>query len=179
MTRRWVFAIGALAIAGCKPSRETARPPAPTTLEEAQARLAANADDLRAAGVDVPAPAGYDEDAGDAGGDGEEVAPTDDAAPPEPGPAPTTAVDGVRADPAEAERSVVFKESKRERRAARNRTSTRCERVCGLAEATCDLQVQICELSDRHPGDVRYADTCARAELQCDAAARECQICDD
>ena len=27
--------------------------------------------------VDVPAPAGYDEDAGDAGGDGEEVAPTD------------------------------------------------------------------------------------------------------
>ncbi len=175
MKHGWILALGVLAVVGCKPPTQGSSPPAPATLEEAQARLDANADALQAEGVYLP-PATGEVPAGEEA-DGDERTPHDDEAPPEPGPAPTTATDGVQAD--EAERGAVSKAFKRERRAARNRPSTRCERLCGLAEATCDLQVQICELSDRHPGDVRYADTCARAELQCDAAARECQICDD
>lgn len=148
------------------------RQPAPTTLDEAQARLAENADALQAAGVYVPPAPGRDRGAE---GDG---ARADAVAPAEPDDAPTTTSRAGAPEEAE-ERAIVSKEAKKDRRAARNRTSTRCERVCGLAEATCDLQVQICELSDRHPGDVRYADTCARAQQQCDAAARECQRCDD
>lgn len=74
-----------------------------------------------------------------------------------------------------------------ERREGRRRLSsrsrrdvdTRCERVCRLAEATCELETQICELAARHPDEPRYAQACMRAEQQCEAASRACETCED
>ncbi len=63
-------------------------------------------------------------------------------------------------------------------RKKRKESRTRCERVCDLADATCQLQDRICGLADQHVTDIRYEEACARAELQCDAADRACQLCD-
>jgi hypothetical protein len=64
-------------------------------------------------------------------------------------------------------------------RASRRDTSTRCERVCDLAEATCELEAQICELAERHPDEPRYEQACLRAEQQCRAASDACQRCEE
>lgn len=68
--------------------------------------------------------------------------------------------------------------SRRERR-ERDEQPTRCERVCDLADATCDLEAQICDLASRHPREQRYQRACERAEQQCEAAMDACDRCED
>lgn len=71
------------------------------------------------------------------------------------------------------------KSSRRNRRAksARSSPPTRCERLCSLAQTTCDLRDRICTMADRHFGDVRYATSCQRAEDQCEAVRSQCESC--
>jgi hypothetical protein len=77
--------------------------------------------------------------------------------------------------PTERRRGARRKLSSRSRRDA----DTRCERLCRLAEATCELETQICELAARHPGEPRYEQACLRAEQQCIAASDACQRCEE
>jgi hypothetical protein len=71
------------------------------------------------------------------------------------------------------------KSPRRNRRAkmARSAPPTRCERLCGLAQSTCDLRDRICRMAERHFGDIRYATSCQRAEDQCDAVRSQCESC--
>lgn len=52
-----------------------------------------------------------------------------------------------------------------------------CERRCQLAAAICDLEGSICDLADRHEGEDRYADACARASDDCTRAEEACVAC--
>ena len=53
----------------------------------------------------------------------------------------------------------------------------RCDRICSIAEATCDLSEQICELADAHEGEARYTQACDRAGTQCTDAGDACSAC--
>lgn len=53
----------------------------------------------------------------------------------------------------------------------------RCAMICDLAAATCDLQGRICDLAERHPGEERYSQVCARATSDCERARQACQEC--
>lgn len=127
-----------------------------------------------------PEPAGDDDGAGAS-------PPEPTAKPSEPQPMPTVAPTSAYESEGLASESPSLGSSSVERREGRRRLSsrsrrdadTRCERVCRLAEATCELETQICELAARHPDEPRYAQACARAEQQCDAASRACQSCED
>ncbi|MEM6995524.1 MAG: hypothetical protein AAF721_33750 [Myxococcota bacterium] len=54
----------------------------------------------------------------------------------------------------------------------------RCNRICDLAESTCALAQQVCELATRHEGDERYESACAQATLQCESASDACDHCE-
>ena len=60
---------------------------------------------------------------------------------------------------------------------AASRTGDRCQRICGLAEATCDLHDRICSLADAHDGEPRYAAACERADDDCRRASEACRAC--
>jgi len=124
-------------------------------------------------------------DDGDEAGDEPTVDP--EPGPPEPMPTPT-ASPGTQPDYEGAELTSAAPDSPAERRregkrrlSARSRrdTDTRCDRLCGLAEATCELETQICELATRHPDEPRYQQACLRAEQQCIAASDACQRCEE
>ncbi|MCY0988469.1 hypothetical protein OV203_15160 [Nannocystis sp. ILAH1] len=55
--------------------------------------------------------------------------------------------------------------------------SNRCQSICDLSAATCELEGKICDLATRHPGDPRYGDLCRRADDDCRLAAEACQRC--
>jgi hypothetical protein len=120
--------------------------------------------------------------------DGQDVT-SPEPQPPDPGPAPTTMPEthaapqaellADDADSASSKSPSEHRRASRRRLAARRDTDTRCDRVCGLAEATCELEAQICELAARHPDEPRYAQACVRAEQQCEAASEACQRCED
>jgi hypothetical protein len=199
--------LGASTAAGCRPQRKDAQSPGPSTIEEAERRLAANAEALSAEGIVVPTrvavstvpspivrdplepPPAEDSDT-DPDGPSPDPEPTDvpfdedapESQPPEPSPSREVDEDSpAPAAPRDQERSFRFDKRRGVRvtdRNKRKKNRTRCERVCDLAEATCDLQLQICGLAERHVTDVRYEEACSRAELQCEAAARECRACD-
>lgn len=129
-------------------------------------------------------PAGVDFDDGSGAEPGEDP----EISAPEPGPTPTAmpetrpAYAGVAPADESMERdapALRSREAKKRRLAARREASTRCERVCGLAEATCELETQICELAARHPEEPRYQQACLRAEQQCIAASEACQRCEE
>lgn len=61
--------------------------------------------------------------------------------------------------------------------AAETDPAARCERICDLAEATCDLEGRICALADEHPTERRYADVCGRAQDDCARANEACEGC--
>jgi hypothetical protein len=194
-----------LAATGCR--GRDAQAPTATTIEEAERQLADNRRALEAAGISVPsatvavAPGPPPEPEGDGEGadepddeGGGETEPIEEAPQPEPAPEiydqPTYAEDAPgRAPRAESDDAYEAQDedtrtvgsSVRERRRSRKsrrKQATRCERMCELAEATCDLQLQICALAERHATDVRYDRACQQAQLQCDAAARECERCE-
>jgi hypothetical protein len=120
-----------------------------------------------------------------------EISPEPVPQPPDPGPGPTTAPTTAPEPHAAPEAELLaddgassispseHRRASRRRLAARRDTDTRCDRVCGLAEATCELEAQICELAARHPDEPRYAQACVRAEQQCEAASQACQRCED
>ena len=56
---------------------------------------------------------------------------------------------------------------------------SRCTRICDIAESTCALAQQVCDLAAKHPDKPRYAKACTRAEQQCDAATEACDTCED
>jgi hypothetical protein len=121
---------------------------------------------------------------GDDDGSGVSDPPEPTAHPSEPMPttAPTSVYEGelLGAESPSVDSSVQRREG-RQRASSRSRrdTDTRCERVCRLAEATCELETQICELAARHPDEPRYAQACARADQQCEAASQACQRCEE
>lgn len=55
--------------------------------------------------------------------------------------------------------------------------SNRCQNICDLSAATCELEGKICDLATRHPEDPRYGDLCRRADDDCRQAAEACQRC--
>ncbi|MFZ6183218.1 hypothetical protein [Nannocystis pusilla] len=55
--------------------------------------------------------------------------------------------------------------------------SNRCQNICDLSAATCELEGKICDLATRHPDDPRYGDLCRRADDDCRQAAEACQRC--
>lgn len=57
------------------------------------------------------------------------------------------------------------------------KTATRCTELCALASTACDLRAQICELAEDHVGEPRYEDACWRATDQCDRASTACDDC--
>ncbi|MEM6995634.1 MAG: hypothetical protein AAF721_34300 [Myxococcota bacterium] len=90
------------------------------------------------------------------------------------------AVDAEMEEPAKGRRRRRSRRRRAERttRAERRASSSRCDRVCDLAEATCGLAGHICSLAEKHPDDARYLEACVRAERQCDAADQACQACE-
>lgn len=56
-------------------------------------------------------------------------------------------------------------------------TGNRCQNICDLSAATCELEGKICDLATRHPEDPRYGDLCRRADDDCRQAAEACQRC--
>lgn len=53
----------------------------------------------------------------------------------------------------------------------------RCEEICQVAAAVCDLETRICDLAASHPGEAAYEDLCVRARGDCVAAADACEAC--
>ena len=201
---RWSFTLAALATLAlaCKPAYKPRQPEATVAddIDDIEAALSRNADDLEAAGLAVargsasqdvavgaepPAPepepepdvggevAVEDEDLEEGAVEADEEAPEPIVA--EPMPAP---------DAAPAERSRDYRSSREtafdrwlRRRRERKAAEARCQRICDLAEATCDLSERICELASRHQDELRYENACAAAEAQCSLAASACREC--
>lgn len=195
--RVWVLGIVAgLPLTACRAKGRSEAPGRDVrgwTLAEIEAELQRNDQALASAGIMVaaasvppvttaePAPATEptgEEAPAEADDAGEGVQPT---TPEAYEPAPTAAPPDYADEPLEAEASSYGQGRERQRRASahRDQAPSRCERVCDLAEATCELETQICELAERHPDEPRYAQACARAEQQCEAAARACDRCED
>ncbi|WAS93801.1 hypothetical protein [Nannocystis punicea] len=55
--------------------------------------------------------------------------------------------------------------------------TNRCQNICDLSAATCELEGKICDLAARHSEDPRYGDLCRRADDDCRQAAEACQRC--
>lgn len=53
----------------------------------------------------------------------------------------------------------------------------RCERICSLKDAICEVSERICALAETHEDDSKYTDACARSETRCDEAATACSSC--
>jgi hypothetical protein len=201
--RPWVLLpLAAMALVACKPK---SKPDAPGrdvrswTLAEIEAELARNDQALAGEGIVVAmaSPTGRDDgptatpwadaetEALDAGADDDDGTDAVDpvARPVMPGPAPVDAPAAPSYEPEARERTSADGPARTNRRRsssrARRDAATRCERVCGLSEATCELEAQICTLAMRHPDEPRYAQACARAEQQCIAAVDACDRCEE
>jgi hypothetical protein len=68
-------------------------------------------------------------------------------------------------------------EAEPDRSPDRRGQAQRCSDVCDLREAICELEVQICSLSEGHGDDPTYANACRRAGDDCDTADDECDRC--
>lgn len=142
----------------------TSAPPATASdpLADAESRLADNATNMRALGLELGATAAKDEEPRKSAG-----------APPPPPPPPLD--DGPEgggtknvAPKAEPETSATT---------ASTRASDRCTQICDLAAVACELQEQICTLAESHVGEPRYEDACWRARDQCDVGQDACTAC--
>lgn len=194
--RRWLAALALALVGACKApatGATAAHEPVADDLDAIAQALADNEAELSAAGIVVvarnePPPVvespSKAEDSGEApGGPAQEEPVADEeqprlsgAEPKTPAPAPTAAPADERVTTEAAHR-----ERRRPRRFERHRaddTPPRCERLCGLAETTCELRDRVCSLAERHPDDVRYDVSCRRAGDQCDAASAHCMACE-
>lgn len=184
----------ALALAGCKAAPTRGRVELADDIDAIERALAERGAELEQAGavlayrdVREPTPTAptREEQLGDGAGadaspDAAPVTPTPGTdAPPEPN--RPTEVDSADAPSlststagADLDRESV-RERRRSKRGVRQSADeevSRCDRLWGLADATCGLRTRVCALAGRHLGDIRYAVACRRAEDQC-AAARE------
>ena len=165
-------------LAGCRANAPSSAPaPRLDDIAAIEAELADNNERLQAQGLYVPAPTpapvpadpmDYTDEEQD--GDDEAAAPVMPSPPPEPATeAKTTAINR-----SERERDARgFTRKREEKRAQKDR----CERICDLAETTCDLSARICALADEHVDDVRYEEACDRAKVQCEIASEACDDC--
>ncbi len=55
--------------------------------------------------------------------------------------------------------------------------ASRCERICSLKDAICDVSQRICGLAESHEDDRKYADACARSQSRCEQATTACSNC--
>lgn len=53
----------------------------------------------------------------------------------------------------------------------------RCETICDLSTAICQLRDNICALAPRHPDEPRYQVACQRAAEDCTIATEACHAC--
>jgi hypothetical protein len=105
-----------------------------------------------------------------------EARPEAQTAQPAPFPAAEESVEREEADYAAAPEGRA-RRSNRAKRGVREQTPDRCEMICDLAAATCDLEAKICALASEHPEDARYQDACERANRDCDIAQEACLEC--
>jgi len=54
----------------------------------------------------------------------------------------------------------------------------RCERICKLRDAICDVSERICGLAETHEDDSKYSEACTRSESRCEQATTACSTCD-
>lgn len=54
---------------------------------------------------------------------------------------------------------------------------SRCERICGLKDAICDVSDRICGLAETHADDKKYTEACTRSESRCTQATDACSSC--
>ncbi|MBV1862692.1 MAG: hypothetical protein KUG77_29995 [Nannocystaceae bacterium] len=54
---------------------------------------------------------------------------------------------------------------------------TRCERICSLKGAICDVSERICGLAESHEGEEKYIEACTRSESRCEQATTACSTC--
>jgi hypothetical protein len=92
-----------------------------------------------------------------------------DHVPSEPGAGKAGDGDGVRPEPAKA--------TPISPTVGQHGDAGRCQQICELAEITCEIGGQICELADRHVGEPEYGLACVRASDDCDAAKEACDAC--
>lgn len=205
--RHWALGLAVLPLVACKLKESSETPSRDVrswTIAEIESELARNDQELAGEGiviamatppevptsvpgpaVEEPAPEQVGEEAGTepAGDDDGAVGPEPTAHPSEPQPTPSIAPPSAYESEALTSDSPSLtgaeRREGRRRLSSRRDTDTRCERVCRLAEATCELETQICELAARHPDEPRYAQACMRAEQQCEAATRACRRCED
>lgn len=54
-----------------------------------------------------------------------------------------------------------------------------CVEICTLSQGTCELQLAICELAERHDEEPDYRAACERAEDDCEVAKEACRACSE
>ncbi len=54
---------------------------------------------------------------------------------------------------------------------------SRCERICKLKDAICDVSERICGLAESHEDETKYTDACTRSETRCEQATTACSTC--
>lgn len=179
-----------VAASACKPDASRAPRADLDNIAAIESELAANAARLQAQGVPVTSVA---QEGADAAVPADPVA-AGGAAPDSPEPEPEPAEPPPAPSIAEADEESMAEAPARDRRDGRNRRleasekrakkskdkeRTRCERICDLADSTCDLAGRICALAEEHVDDVRYEEACDNAEAQCEAASEACETCED
>lgn len=83
--------------------------------------------------------------------------------------------DAVEAEPAAAAQPV--EEAKAQER-RRDEATQRCESLCSLNVAICELETSICSLAQDHGDDPTYADACERATDDCSISSQACDACE-
>jgi len=61
---------------------------------------------------------------------------------------------------------------------ADDENASRCERICELQAAICDVADRICSLAEEHAGEEKYDDACTRAGDRCEQATEACSGCE-
>lgn len=56
-------------------------------------------------------------------------------------------------------------------------SKSRCERICSLRDAICDVSERICGLAESHEDDTKYVEACTRSESRCEQASTACSSC--
>lgn len=122
----------------------------------------------------------------DVGAGGAVSGPAAKPAAPSPPPTATPAPvqDAPAAEPAPAPESIstegrILAGESGNKRAERRQARDRCEAICELAAATCELEARICGLASEHTDDPRYENACARATQDCDIAEEACRACSE
>lgn len=60
---------------------------------------------------------------------------------------------------------------------AANTDAGKCEDLCELSRAICDVKSKMCEIADDHVSDDEYQDLCRKAKQRCREASESCVRC--